>query len=63
MGEWFTGERYGRNIIGDMRNWVEGWLDWNIVLDENGGPNGTGGSLSAGRQMQPRRAVRYRRTV
>ncbi|MFW5715741.1 MAG: hypothetical protein ACOCXF_05120, partial [bacterium] len=22
-----------------MRNWVEGWLDWNIVLDENGGPN------------------------
>jgi glucosylceramidase len=39
IGKWFTGERYGRNIIGDMRNWVEGWIDWNIVLDEHGGPN------------------------
>ncbi|MEI5907487.1 glycoside hydrolase family 30 protein [Bacillus spongiae] len=39
LGEWFTGERYGRNIIGDLNNWVEGYLDWNLVLNENGGPN------------------------
>jgi glucosylceramidase len=39
LGEWFTGERYGRNIIGDLNNWTEGYLDWNIVLDETGGPN------------------------
>ncbi|MBI9104718.1 MAG: glycoside hydrolase family 30 protein [Spirochaetales bacterium] len=38
-GEWFTGERYGRNMIGDINNWCEGYLDWNIVLDETGGPN------------------------
>ena len=47
VGEWFTGERYGRNIIGDMRNWVEGWIDWNIVLDENGGPNHVGNYCDA----------------
>lgn len=23
LGEWFTGERYGRNIIGDLNNWTE----------------------------------------
>lgn len=38
-GAWFTGERYGRNIINDFNNYVEAWIDWNIVLDEKGGPN------------------------
>lgn len=39
LGEWITGERYGRNIIHDLNNWTEAWLDWNLVLDEKGGPN------------------------
>lgn len=39
LGSWDTGERYGRNMIGDFNNWCEGYLDWNIVLDETGGPN------------------------
>jgi glucosylceramidase len=47
LGQWFTGERYGRNIIGDLRNWVEGWIDWNIVLDETGGPNHVGNNCDA----------------
>jgi glucosylceramidase len=47
VGKWFTGERYGKNIIGDMRNWVEGWIDWNIVLDEQGGPNHVGNYCDA----------------
>ena len=38
LGAWHTGERYGRNIIGDLNNFVEAWLDWNIFLDETGGP-------------------------
>jgi len=39
MGQWDRGERYARNMIGDFRNWVCGWIDWNIVLDTTGGPN------------------------
>lgn len=31
--------RYARDMIGCMNNWVEGWIDWNMVLDEHGGPN------------------------
>ena len=46
-GAWHTGERYGRNIIGDLRNWVEGWIDWNLVLDEQGGPNHVGNYCDA----------------
>ena len=31
--------RYARDIIGCMNNWVQGWIDWNMVLDTQGGPN------------------------
>ncbi len=31
--------RYANDIIGCMNNWVNGWVDWNMVLDKQGGPN------------------------
>ena len=31
--------RYARDIIGCLNSWVEGWVDWNMVLDRQGGPN------------------------
>jgi glucosylceramidase len=31
--------RYARDIIGCLNNWVDGWIDWNMVLDTQGGPN------------------------
>ncbi len=31
--------RYARDIIGCLNNWVDGWVDWNMVLDTRGGPN------------------------
>lgn len=31
--------RYARDIIGCLNNRVEGWIDWNLVLDRQGGPN------------------------
>lgn len=31
--------RYARDIIGCLNNWVAGWVDWNMVLDRQGGPN------------------------
>lgn len=37
--KWENGEHYGRNIIGDFNNWSRGWIDWNLVLNEEGGPN------------------------
>ena len=36
---WGLGEAYGRNMINDFNNGVVGWTDWNILLDETGGPN------------------------
>lgn len=37
-GLWEHGERYGKQIINDFNNYSQGWVDWNIFLDEKGGP-------------------------
>ncbi|MFN2578760.1 MAG: glycoside hydrolase family 30 beta sandwich domain-containing protein [Pyrinomonadaceae bacterium] len=39
IGEWKFGEQYGRSMINDFNNGTVGWTDWNVLLDEKGGPN------------------------
>jgi len=39
LDEWHWGERYGESLIHDLNNAAVGWIDWNILLDETGGPN------------------------
>lgn len=39
IGEWWTGERYARHICADLNHWTQAWCDWNMVLNEMGGPN------------------------
>jgi glucosylceramidase len=39
---WANGERYGRSMINDFNSGTAGWTDWNILLDESGGPNHVG---------------------
>ena len=39
--------RYARDIIGCLNHWVEGWIDWNVVLDARGGPNHVGNYCGA----------------
>jgi glucosylceramidase len=38
-GLWHRGEGYAHAIIGDMFGGSSGWIDWNILLASNGGPN------------------------
>jgi glucosylceramidase len=37
--DWALGERYARSMINDFNNGMVGFTDWNILLDETGGPN------------------------
>ena len=39
IDNWSLGERYGMSMINDFNAGTVGWTDWNILLDENGGPN------------------------
>jgi len=39
INEWKLGENYGKSMINDFNNGSIAWTDWNILLDETGGPN------------------------
>lgn len=39
MGDWFRAESYADDILTDLNHHVTGWTDWNLCLDETGGPN------------------------
>lgn len=39
---WSLGERYGYSMINDFNNGTVAWTDWNVLLDEHGGPNHVG---------------------
>ena len=39
---WPNAERYGASMIHDFNNGTVAWTDWNILLDEKGGPNHVG---------------------
>lgn len=42
VDNWSLGERYGYSMINDFNNGTVAWTDWNILLDEKGGPNHVG---------------------
>jgi glucosylceramidase len=42
IGNWALGERYGNSLINDFNSGVTAWTDWNMLLDEHGGPNHVG---------------------
>jgi glucosylceramidase len=46
-GSWALAERYARSLIQDLNRWTVGWIDWNLLLDEHGGPNHVGNFCSA----------------
>lgn len=42
INDWQWGEMYGRSMINDFNNGTVAWTDWNVLLDEKGGPNHVG---------------------
>ena len=42
INDWKWGEKYGLSMINDFNNGTAAWTDWNILLDEKGGPNHVG---------------------
>ncbi|HEX8427121.1 glycoside hydrolase family 30 protein [Hymenobacter sp.] len=42
LNDWTLGERYGHSMINDFNAGTVAWTDWNVLLDETGGPNHVG---------------------
>ena len=40
--DWDLGEIYGHSMVNDFNAGAAAWLDWNVLLDETGGPNHVG---------------------
>lgn len=40
--DWALGERYGHSLVNDFNAGAVGWIDWNVIVDEGGGPNHAG---------------------
>lgn len=39
LHDWLRAERVGHDILFDLLNYAQGWLDWNLLVDSSGGPN------------------------
>jgi glucosylceramidase len=42
VNDWALGERYGNSMVNDFNGGTVAWIDWNVLLDEKGGPNHVG---------------------
>lgn len=59
INEWSLGEKYGRSMINDFNAGTVGWTDWNILLDEQGGPNHVGNFCFAPVHFDPAKGLIY----
>lgn len=39
LGDWYRGEHYFKDIMEDLKHGISGWVDWNMALNMEGGPN------------------------
>ncbi|KAL7297825.1 hypothetical protein TKK_0008858 [Trichogramma kaykai] len=39
LGSWTRAERLMGKMLQNLNHWVTGWVDWNLALNEQGGPN------------------------
>jgi hypothetical protein len=47
LGNWLRAERLGHDIMFDLQNHAQGWIDWNLLVDAQGGPNHLGNMCDA----------------
>ncbi|XP_060535919.1 lysosomal acid glucosylceramidase-like [Cylas formicarius] len=47
IGSWDRGVAYIKDIFENLENDVVGWIDWNLVLDTEGGPNWVDNNVDA----------------
>lgn len=39
INSWLRAERLGHDVLYDLNNYAQGWIDWNLLVDSKGGPN------------------------
>ncbi|XP_033343094.2 lysosomal acid glucosylceramidase isoform X1 [Megalopta genalis] len=57
---WSRAETYASSIIEYMNHWTVGWMDWNLVLDDKGGPNWLNNTNDVGVIVNPSKDEFYK---
>lgn len=39
IDDWLRAERLAHDVMFDLQNYAQGWIDWNLLVDSAGGPN------------------------
>jgi len=47
IGSWDRGEKYARSWLSHLKDNFHAMIDWNIILDEEGGPNYVSNTVDA----------------
>lgn len=47
IDSWLRAERLGHDVLFDLMNYAQGWIDWNLIVDSSGGPNHLGNNCDA----------------
>jgi len=60
LGDWRLADLYASDILGDIIHHTIGWVDWNMVLDTQGGPNWVKNFVDAPIIVDPSKNEYYR---
>ncbi|CAD5231072.1 unnamed protein product [Bursaphelenchus xylophilus] len=63
LGSWSHANFYAHDIIQNLLHFVTGWTDWNIFLDEQGGPNWVGNFVDAPIIVDAEKKVFYKQPM
>lgn len=47
LGSWLRAEEYALGMIQDFDHHISGWIDWNLLLNEQGGPSYVNNTVDA----------------
>ena len=47
LDDWVRAERLGHDVLFDLLNHAQGWIDWNLVVNHEGGFNHVGNNCDA----------------
>ena len=47
LDDWLRAERHGHDVIFDLLNYANGWIDWNLLVNHEGGINHVGNNCDA----------------
>lgn len=53
LGDWLRAERLAHDVMYDVNNYAQGWIDWNLIVDHEGGINHLGNLCDASLVCKP----------